>query len=80
MWRIYESQETLSPVLPIVFHHGPKKWDLARSFQELLDLDDKEREAIGRFLLDFRYILVDTKDMDLAALQASPPMEALSSE
>ena len=75
MWRIYESQKTLSPVLPIVFHHGPEKWDLARSFQDLLDLDDEEQKAIREFILNFRYILVDAKDMDIGALQASPPME-----
>ena len=64
-----------TPVLPIVFHHGPEKWDLPRSFQDLLDLDDEERETFGDFILNFRYILVDAKDMDIGALQTTPPME-----
>jgi predicted transposase/invertase (TIGR01784 family) len=47
-------------IIPVVFYHGKKKWNIPRSFIDQFDVDDEVKE----FLLNYRYILFDTRDWD----------------
>jgi len=47
-------------IIPIIFYHGEKNWNVPGSFIDLFDLDDEVKE----FLLNFRYVLFDTNPWD----------------
>ena len=60
MLRIWELQikqnEELTPVIPILFYHGKKKWD-SKSFEKCFGQLDNE---IQKFIPKFDYELIDT--------------------
>jgi predicted transposase/invertase (TIGR01784 family) len=43
-----------------VFYHGKEKWNIPRSFIGQFDVSDE----IKKFLLNYRYVLFDTRDWD----------------
>lgn len=47
-------------IIPVVFYHGERKWNIPQSFRELFKIDDELKE----FLLDFNYILFDAEKWD----------------
>ena len=50
------NKEPLKPIIPVVFYHGRKKFDLPTSFSDYFDVDN----AIRDYLVDFRIVLFDT--------------------
>ncbi|MCP5102130.1 MAG: Rpn family recombination-promoting nuclease/putative transposase [bacterium] len=47
-------------IIPLIFYHGKEKWNVPRSFVDQFNVDDE----IKKFLLNYRYILFDTRDWD----------------
>lgn len=54
------ANQPLRVIIPIVFYHGEKEWNVPESFVDQFAVDDD----IRHFLLDFRYILFDTNSWD----------------
>jgi predicted transposase/invertase (TIGR01784 family) len=50
-------------IIPLVFYHGKDPWNVPRSFVDQFDVSDEIKE----YLLNYRYILFDTKDWDFLA-------------
>lgn len=73
---IHIDQPMLSPVIALVFHHGRETWNLPRSFLEAFSLSPEEKEAAQEYVLNFRYILVDVKEMNLQELRTSLALRA----
>ena len=48
----------LRVIIPLIFYHGKEKWNVPRSFVDQFNVDDE----IKKFLLNYRYILFDTRD------------------
>ena len=47
----------LPPIIPIVLYHGRKRWDVGRSFADIVNLG--ERKSLRLYLPDFVYQLYD---------------------
>ena len=48
-------------ILPIVFYHGKEKWGIPDFFIDIFDVPNND---IKRYLLNFSYVLFDTKEFD----------------
>jgi predicted transposase/invertase (TIGR01784 family) len=48
----------LRVIIPLVFYHGKDEWDIPKSFLDKFAVSNE----IKKFLLDFSYVLFDTKD------------------
>ena len=55
-----DEKNPLRIIIPIVFYHGKRPWKVPQSFVDQFDVDDEVKE----FLLDYRYILFDTREWD----------------
>ena len=59
MVRIWEQslkqQQSLLPIVPLVFYHGPQKWQVALDFVALFDLP----EVMKPYVPNYRYWLYD---------------------
>jgi predicted transposase YdaD len=53
-----EEDEPLRVIIPLVFYHGEKKWNIPQSCDGQFDADDD----VTGFLLDYRYVLFDTRE------------------
>ena len=51
--RIYEQQTEPSIVIPFLFYHGKKKWNLGFDFASRLKLTEKQRRLLQRYLPNF---------------------------
>ena len=59
MWQKDLSDgKPLRVIIPLVFYHGKDEWDIPKSFVDQFAVSDEIKE----FLLDFSYVLFDTKD------------------
>jgi hypothetical protein len=50
------NKKPLIPIIPVVFYHGRKRFDLPTSFSDYFDVD----EVIRDYLVDFSIVLFDT--------------------
>ena len=58
-----DQKKPLRVIIPLVFYHGKDPWNVPRSFVDQFDVSDEIKE----YLLNYRYILFDTKDWDFLA-------------
>ena len=59
MWQKDLSEDKpLRVIIPLVFYHGKDEWDIPQSFVDQFAVSDEIKE----FLLDFSYVLFDTKN------------------
>jgi predicted transposase/invertase (TIGR01784 family) len=58
--RDIDEKKPLRIIIPLVFYHGEKDWKVPREFVDQFDVDDE----VKAFLLNYRYILFDTKSWD----------------
>ena len=56
------NKKPLRIIIPIVFYHGKQKWKVPKAFVDQFDVDDE----VKQFLLNYRYVLFDTNDWNLA--------------
>jgi hypothetical protein len=59
------SFRSLPPIIPIVFHHGPRRWNIPTSITDCLDADDAVKDQVR----DLRYTvhsLGERPDRDLS--------------
>ena len=68
---IHEWQEVKMPVLPVVFYHGEKPWNIPRSIHEEFGLSDHQVIDFGHQVLNYRYELLDVSKLDIQGLQQS---------
>ncbi|OHD05649.1 MAG: hypothetical protein A2Y34_16145 [Spirochaetes bacterium GWC1_27_15] len=54
----YKKNKELRIVIPLVFYHGQKEWKIPTNFKDIFDVDN----SIKQNLIDFNYILFNTKD------------------
>jgi predicted transposase/invertase (TIGR01784 family) len=58
-----DQKKSLRVIIPLVFYHGKDPWNVPRSFVDQFKVSDD----IKKYLLNYRYILFDTKDWDFLA-------------
>jgi predicted transposase/invertase (TIGR01784 family) len=58
-----DQKKPLRVIIPLVFYHGKESWNVPRSFADQFNVNDDIKE----FLLNYRYILFDTKDWNFLA-------------
>jgi predicted transposase/invertase (TIGR01784 family) len=58
-----DQKRPLRVIIPLIFYHGKEPWNVPRSFVDQFKVSDE----IKTFLLNYRYILFDTKDWDFLA-------------
>ncbi len=58
-----DQKKPLRVIIPLVFYHGKDPWNVPLSFVDQFDVSDE----IKKYLLNYRYILFDTKDWDFLA-------------
>ncbi|MBI3653563.1 MAG: Rpn family recombination-promoting nuclease/putative transposase, partial [Acidobacteria bacterium] len=59
----------LSPIIPIVFYHGARKWNVAREFSSLVNFVGCE--ALREYVPEFRYHLTDLSQYEDEELRAT---------
>jgi hypothetical protein len=68
-WLAEHPDATHLPVIvPVVVHHGAEGWTAARAFEELFDLGESARAALGEHFMRMRFVLDDVR-----AVGAIPP-------
>ncbi|WP_437731849.1 Rpn family recombination-promoting nuclease/putative transposase [Sorangium sp. So ce1335] len=60
----------LPAIVPVVLHHSESGWTAGTSFEDLLDLDDDARAAMGEHVPRFRFVLDDISHEADEALKA----------
>jgi predicted transposase/invertase (TIGR01784 family) len=60
----------LPAIVPVVLHHSENGWTAATSFEELLDLDEAARAAVGEYVPRLRFLLDDISAEEDEALRA----------
>ena len=64
MWkRDMDNKNDLRVIIPLVFYHGRKKWDIPVKFRDNFDCD----KNLKKYLLDYRYILFDTNKLEIGS-------------
>ena len=62
MWEKDEAEkQPLRVIIPIVFYHGKTGWNIPTNFVEKFEVSDD----IKKHLLNFSYLLFDTKDLNI---------------
>lgn len=57
----------LTPIIPIVFYHGAKKWNVPREFSSLVNFAGNE--ALREYVPEFRYHLTDLSQYEDEAIR-----------
>ena len=57
----------LPAVIPIVLHNSERNWTASRHFKEMID----KAELFGNYIIDFEYVLVSIKNLDLLKIRQS---------
>ena len=57
----------LPAVIPIVLHNGERSWTASSRFKEMID----KAELFGNYVVDFEYVLVSIKSLDLSKIRQS---------
>lgn len=57
--REHPERGKLPAIVPIVVHHGEAEWTVPLCFEELLDLDELQRDVLGPHLVSFAAIVDD---------------------
>ncbi|MEQ8350821.1 MAG: Rpn family recombination-promoting nuclease/putative transposase [Leptospiraceae bacterium] len=81
--RIYRRQWTtirwFSPVIPLVFYHGEKEWNLGNRLLEQMvqnsGLGGEDLEVLSRYIPDFGIELFNVRKIDPATLPVSEPVQ-----
>ena len=60
----------LPVIVPIVVHHSAGGWHAATAIEELFDLGESARSALGEHLLRMRFVLDDVSGLGNEALRA----------
>ena len=58
----YNTKRKFRIIVPIVFYHGKTKWKIEKSFAQTM----KVPELLKKYVLNFEYMLFDTRDFDLS--------------
>ncbi len=56
----YKNGKDFRIVIPLVFYHGTKKWEIPGSLQDLFDVDNN----IKQIIVNFSYLLYDTNNFN----------------
>ena len=68
-WRADHPDESqVPPIVTVLLHHGRRPWPSPASFATVMGLASGTREALGRRLLDFDFVIDDLATQDDAAL------------
>ena len=63
MWQLdLKNDKPPRVIIPVVFYHGKQEWSLPLEFKGQFDVDD----SIQDYLLNFRYVLFNTKNWNLS--------------
>jgi len=49
----------IPPIVPLPLHHGPSPWPWRPTFSSVVAIGDRQREAFGKVLLGFDFVLDD---------------------
>ena len=69
--EVYSRQTKYTPIVPVVFYHGKKKWNIRTSFAQL------DSEDLLPYTLNFGYILIDLQEVDLTKIRLSLTSSAI---
>jgi predicted transposase/invertase (TIGR01784 family) len=58
----HKEKRNFRMIIPFVFYHGHGKWNISRTLTGAMNVP----EEMKKYLLDFEYLLYDTKDFDLS--------------
>ena len=62
MWqKDLNEKKPLRVIIPLIFYHGKNDWTVPATFAGQFDVDDQIKE----FLLDYKYIMFDTREWDM---------------
>jgi len=75
--RIYNRMEKLTPVIPIVFYHGEKKWKISKNFIDSMELPEDVKERLAEYIPDFKYALIDLNIEDVDKMLISLTMKVI---
>jgi predicted transposase YdaD len=59
-------------IVPVVLHHSETGWTAVTAFENLLDVSDEARAALGEHIVRFRFVLEDISHETDEALRARP--------
>jgi len=75
--RIYNKMEILTPVIPIVFHHGEKEWKVSKNFRDSIELPEDVKNSLTKYIPDFEYALIDLRNEDIEEMLISLTMKVI---
>ena len=69
--RIYLKMEKITPVIPIIFYHGKKKWNIPLNFIDSLKLSIENKNLFSKYIPNFTSELIDLKKTDVKKIISS---------
>ena len=64
----------LTPIIPYVFYHGKKKWDIKLEFKDIV----KQIPGESQYIPNFKYILTDISKYDDTEITGTPEIKVMN--
>ena len=75
--RQFADTGRLSVVIPFVFYHGEKSWNLGRCFGDRFSLNAEERRVFAEYIADFQIALFELNDANLDVIIRDAALRAV---
>ena len=75
--KIYTRQKSPEPVIPLVFYHGQKTWNIKTNFIELFNFSLMQKSIFGGYIPDFAYEIYDLSKKEIEKIQGSIAIRSL---
>jgi predicted transposase/invertase (TIGR01784 family) len=69
--RIYLKMKNITPVIPIIFYHGKKKWNIPLNFIDSFKLSETNKSLFSKYIPDFTSELIDLEKTDIEKIISS---------
>jgi predicted transposase/invertase (TIGR01784 family) len=72
--QLRQGATKLSPIIPVVFYHGVRRWQVPREFSALIEFGG--HDALREFELESRYYLCDLSSYDVGQIKGMAVLQA----
>ncbi len=72
--QLRQGATKLSPIIPVVFYHGARRWQVPREFGALIEFGG--HDALRKFELEFLYYLCDLSSYDVSQIKGVAILQA----
>jgi predicted transposase/invertase (TIGR01784 family) len=75
--RIYLKQKTITPVIPIIFYHGKKEWNIPLNFIDSFNFSENNKKLFSKYIPNFTPEFIDLKKTDIEKIISSLTLKVI---